>query len=131
MTTQVGTHIDALGHLSNGEMLCNVNKAEDLVTDWGLERLGIENASPMITRGILFDVAGVTGGPHMQPGQTVTVEHLERAAETGGFSVEPGDMAVEVVPNSDDAGAPVRSGRLRGLSDRESGPGRVGGRKDP
>ena len=94
MTTHVGTHIDALGHFSNGEMLYNGNKAEDVVTDWGLERLGIENAPPMITRGILFDVAGVTGGPHMQPGQTVTVEHLERAAETGGFSVEPGDIAL-------------------------------------
>jgi kynurenine formamidase len=94
MTTHVGTHIDALGHFSNGEMLYNGNKAEDVVTDWGLERLGIENAPPMITRGILFDVAGVTGGPHMQPGQTVTVEHLERAAEIGGFSVESGDIAL-------------------------------------
>jgi kynurenine formamidase len=94
MTTHVGTHIDALGHFSNGAMLYNGNKAEDVVTDWGLERLGIENAPPMITRAVLFDVAGVTGGPHMQPGQTVTVEHLERAAETGGFGVEPGDIAL-------------------------------------
>jgi kynurenine formamidase len=94
MTTHVGTHIDALGHFSNGEMLYNGNKAADVVTDWGLERLGIEHAPPMITRGLLFDVAGVTGGTHMQPGQTVTVEHLQRAAETGGFSVEKGDIAL-------------------------------------
>jgi kynurenine formamidase len=88
MTTHVGTHIDALGHFSNGEMLYNGNKAADVVTDWGLERLGIEHAPPMITRGVLFDV-GV-----MAAGQTVTVEHLQRAAEAGGFAVEPGDIAL-------------------------------------
>jgi kynurenine formamidase len=94
MTTHVGTHIDALGHFSKGDMLYNGNKAADVVTDWGLDRLGIEHAPPMITRGVLFDVAGATGGAHMQPGQTVTVEHLERAAEAGGFAVEPGDIAL-------------------------------------
>ncbi|HET6608178.1 MAG TPA: cyclase family protein [Rhodopila sp.] len=94
MTTHVGTHIDALGHFSKGDMLYNGNKAADVVTDWGLDRLGIEHAPPMITRGVLFDVAGATGAAHMQPGQTVTVEHLQRAAEAGGFAVEPGDIAL-------------------------------------
>jgi kynurenine formamidase len=94
MTTHVGTHIDALGHFSNGDMLYNGNKAADVVTDWGLDRLGIEHAPPMITRGVLFDVAAMTGGTHMQPGQTVTAEHLKRAAEAGGFALEPGDIAL-------------------------------------
>ncbi|MBS0639713.1 MAG: cyclase family protein [Proteobacteria bacterium] len=94
MTAHVGTHIDALGHFSKGDMLYNNNPAAEVVTDWGLDRLGIEHAPPMITRGILFDVAGVTGGPHMLPGQTITPDHLKRAADTGGFSVEPGDIAL-------------------------------------
>lgn len=94
MTAHVGTHIDALGHFSKGDMLYNGNKAEDVVTDWGLERLGIEHAPPMITRGILFDVARANGGAHGMPGQTITVEHLKRAAEGGGFAVEPGDIAL-------------------------------------
>jgi kynurenine formamidase len=94
MTAHVGTHIDALGHFSKGEMLYNNNRAADVVTDWGLDKLGIEHAPPMITRGVLFDVAGATGGDHMQSGQTVTVEHLKRAADAGRFSVEPGDIAL-------------------------------------
>ncbi len=94
MTAHVGTHIDALGHFSKGDMLYNNNPAADVVTDWGLEKLGIEHAPPMITRGLLFDVAGVTGGPHMLPGQTITPDHLKRAADVGGFSVEPGDIAL-------------------------------------
>src|SRR5215475_248944 len=71
MTMHVGTHIDALGHFSNGDMLYNGNCAADVVTDWGLDRLGIENAPPMITRGLLFDVAGADGGQHLNPGRTV------------------------------------------------------------
>lgn len=94
MTTHVGTHIDALGHFSNGDMLYNGNCAADVVTDWGLEKLGIENAPPMITRGLLFDVAGCDGGPHLNPGRTVTPDDLKRAADTAGFAVQPGDIAL-------------------------------------
>jgi kynurenine formamidase len=94
MTTHVGTHIDALGHFSRGDMLYNGNCAADVVTDWGLDRLGIENAPPMITRGLLFDVAGVDGGPHLAPGRTVTPDDLKRAADAGSFTVQPGDIAL-------------------------------------
>ena len=94
MTTHVGTHIDALGHFSQGDMLYNGNRAADVVTDWGLERRGIEHAPPMITRGLLFDVAGLDGGAHLNPGRVVTPEDLRRAAVAGGFSVEPGDIAL-------------------------------------
>ena len=94
MTTHVGTHIDALGHFSKGDMLYNNNNAADVVTDWGLQRLGIEHVPPMITRGLLFDVAASQGSAHMQAGQTVTADDLRRAADTGGFTVEPGDIAL-------------------------------------
>src|SRR4051794_16664858 len=72
MTAHVGTHIDALGHFSKGDMLYNGNAAAEVVTDWGLDRLGIEHAPPMITRAVLFDVAP---GTHMTPGQVVTADH--------------------------------------------------------
>ncbi|WP_428483228.1 cyclase family protein [Rhodopila sp.] len=94
MTTHVGTHIDALGHFSNGDRLYNNNAAADVVTDWGLDRLGIEHVPPMITRGLLFDVAGAAGSAHLSAGQTVTPDHLKRAADAGGFAVEPGDIAL-------------------------------------
>ena len=94
MTAHVGTHIDALGHFSRGDMLYNNNPAAEVVTDWGLERLGIEHAPPMITRGLLFDVAGADGGQHLNPGRAVTPDELKRAADAGGFAVEPGDIAL-------------------------------------
>ena len=62
MTTHVGTHIDALGHFSKGDMLYNGNCAADVVTDWGLDRLGIEHAVE-ITVFIAHDVRRI-GGRH-------------------------------------------------------------------
>lgn len=94
MTMHVGTHIDALGHFSKGDMLYNGNCAADVVTDWGLDKLGIEKAPPMITRGLLFDVAGFDGGAHLNPGRVVTPDDLKRAASAGGFTVQPGDIAM-------------------------------------
>ncbi len=94
MTMHVGTHIDALGHFSKGDMLYNANPAIDTVTDWGLLKLGIEHAPPMITRGLLFDVAGLDGGAHLNPGRVITPDDLKRTASAGGFSIEPGDIAL-------------------------------------
>ena len=94
MTTHVGTHIDALGHFSSGDMLFNGFCAPDVVTDWGLEKLGIENVPPIITRGLVFDVAGLDGGAHLPPGRVVTPDDLARCAQAGGFKVEPGDVAL-------------------------------------
>ena len=88
MTAHVGTHIDALGHFSKGDMLYNGNAAADVVTDWGLDRLGVEHVPPMITRAVLFDVGGPT---HLPAGHTVTPDDLKRAAGRGGFAVESGD----------------------------------------
>ena len=92
MTAHVGTHIDALGHFSKGDMLYNGNAAADVVTDWGLDRLGIENAPPMITRGLLFDVRRRRA--HLTPGQTCNAGRSEAGRRRGGFAVEPGDIAL-------------------------------------
>ena len=87
MTAHVGTHIDALCHFSKGDRLYNGLSAADTVTDWGLERLGIEHAPPMITRGVLLDVAGLDGGQHLNPGRAVTPDELARAADKAGVAI--------------------------------------------
>jgi kynurenine formamidase len=94
MTAHVGTHIDALGHFSKGDRLYNGLSAAETVTDWGLEKLGIEHAPPMITRGVLLDVAGLDGGPHLNPGRVVTPDDLARAADAAKLAIEPGDIVL-------------------------------------
>ena len=94
MTAHVGTHIDALGHFSKGDRLYNGLSAADTVTDWGLVKLGIEHAPPMITRGILLDVAGLDGGAHLNPGRAITPDELKRAADTARIAIAPGDIVL-------------------------------------
>ena len=67
MTTHVGTHMDALGHFSKGDLLYGGHPVDDTVDDWGLLNLGIEHCPPIITRGVMLDVAGADGGHY--PGE--------------------------------------------------------------
>jgi kynurenine formamidase len=94
MTAHVGTHIDALGHVSKGMQLFNGFACEEVTTGWGLEKLGVEQIPPIITRGVLLDVAGADGGSHLEARRVVTPEDLARAAETAGVTIQPGDVAV-------------------------------------
>ncbi|HEX3863465.1 MAG TPA: cyclase family protein [Stellaceae bacterium] len=94
MTMHVGTHIDALGHFSIGDRLYNGLSAEETVTDWGLDQLGIEHAPPMITRGVLLDVAGLDGGAHLNPGRAITPDELKRAADAAGVAISAGDIVL-------------------------------------
>lgn len=91
MTMHVGTHIDALGHVSKGDRLYNDRSAADTLGDWGLAALGIEQAPPMITRGVLIDVAGLDGGEHLAPGREVTEAEIAAALAHTGAAIEPGD----------------------------------------
>jgi kynurenine formamidase len=94
MTMHVGTHIDALGHVSKGDRLYNDRAAADTLGDWGLAALGIEQAPPMITRGLLLDVASLDGGEYLGPGRVVTPEELAATAAAAGLAIEPGDIVL-------------------------------------
>lgn len=65
LTTHVGTHIDSLGHFTQGDRMHGGYSAELTVDDFGLLNLGIENCPPMITRGIVLDVSKIDGGEHL------------------------------------------------------------------
>lgn len=92
MTTHVGTHIDALGHCSIGDRLYNGFSADEVVGDRGLTHLGVEHIPPIVTRGVLLDVAGLDGGAHLERGRAVTADDLRRAAAHAGVSVMEGDV---------------------------------------
>ena len=56
-TFQVGTQLDSLGHIQAGERFYNGWTTRDLVQSNGLTRFGMETVPPVITRGVLLDVA--------------------------------------------------------------------------
>ena len=90
----IGSQLDGLGHLGIEHVYYNGNKLADFADPNGLKKLGIEKVPPMVTRGVLLDVAGADGGQHLNPGRVVTPEELARAEATAKVTLEPGDIAL-------------------------------------
>lgn len=93
--THVGTHIDALGHVSHcGELYGGVDAAEAQVGMRGLQTHGIDSVAPIVTRGVLLDIPALLGVDRLEGGTEITVEHLEGAASQQGTPVGPGDVVL-------------------------------------
>ena len=93
MGVQAATHWDALAHVSYGGRLYNGLDA-GVVGEGGASRLGIEQFGPVVTRGVLADVAAVHGVDHFDDGYPVTGDDLEAATAGRGVRVEPGDAVL-------------------------------------
>ena len=91
---QMGTHLDALAHIGKGDRCYGGRRYSDIVQQSGLKELGIENVGPVITRGILLDIAGLKGVPHLEAGQIITPEDLDQASKQEGVEVKPGDVLI-------------------------------------
>lgn len=90
-----GTHIDAIGHVSvNGKLHGGIEASEVQVGTRGLQQLGIEQALPMVRRGVLLDIAGMLGVEALDPATPITGELLERCAGETGVSVGDGDTVL-------------------------------------
>jgi kynurenine formamidase len=86
----VGTHVDALAHVSHEGLLYGGGPA---VSDHrGFAEMGIDDFPPYVGRGVLLDVAKVHGVPVLPAGYEVTVDDLEKAAD--GLDIRPGDVVL-------------------------------------
>jgi len=89
-----GTHVDALGHFTIADEMYNGHSAQEAIGDWGLERLGIEQAPPIITRAVLLDIATYKGVEHLEGGTVVTPADLEGVVNKQKVSIQPGDAVL-------------------------------------
>jgi kynurenine formamidase len=90
----VGTHIDALSHVShNGELHGGISAA-DAQRGGAFTSHGAENLPGLLRRGVLLDVAAVHEAATLPPGYGVTAEDLELAAARAGTSPGEGDVAL-------------------------------------
>lgn len=93
-TFQVGTQLDSIGHIQIGDRFYNGWKVQDVVEDWGLNRFGIETVPPIITRGILIDVAGYKGVDRLAAGYAISVADVENALAKEGVDLRVGDVVL-------------------------------------
>jgi kynurenine formamidase len=93
MGVQAATHWDALSHVGYDGELYN-GTADSVVTEAGAARLGIEHYGPVVSRGLLLDVARLKGVDHFDDGYPITGDDLDEAASAAGLTVEAGDIVL-------------------------------------
>jgi kynurenine formamidase len=91
---QVGTQFDGLGHIGVGELFYNGNDRGDFAAGEGLTRLGVENVGPLVTRGVLVDVAAFKGVARLDGGYEITLADLRGALERQRTEVSSGDVVI-------------------------------------
>jgi len=92
MGVQAATHWDALAHVGYEGLLYN-NMSDAAVTqDDGATRLGIERYGPIVTRGVLLDIARLLGVEYFEDAHAITGDDLATAERQAGVSVERGDI---------------------------------------
>lgn len=89
MVDHMGTHLDALNHISYDNKFYNGNDAYEISTTYGTSKLGIDSTPPVVTRGIMVDATG--GRKIMDKGEPVSVGFVEKYLEERNINVLPGD----------------------------------------
>jgi kynurenine formamidase len=91
---QIGTQFDGLGHVGIGDLFYNGNRRSDFARAEGLTKLGIEHVGPLITRGVLIDVARFKGVAQLQGGYEITPADLQGALKRQGTEIRSGDVVL-------------------------------------
>lgn len=93
-TFQVGTQLDSIGHIQIGDLFYNGLTTTDVVEPWGLNQLGIETVPPIITRGVLIDVAAYKGKAWLKAGYVITLADVRGALARQNLVIHPGDAVL-------------------------------------
>jgi len=93
-TFQVGTQLDSIGHIQAGERFYNGWTTGDLVQSNGLARFGMETIPPVITRGVLLDVAAYKQVERLPRGYVITRADVEGTLAHEGLMLRAGDAVL-------------------------------------
>ncbi|MBX7160143.1 MAG: cyclase family protein [Acidimicrobiia bacterium] len=94
LSTQGTTHWDAIAHVTYEEKLFNGFPASKVSAHRGATRCGIDRVGPVVTRGVLLDVAAAKGVGRLDGGYPITGDDLDAAAAMAAVTVEPGDAVL-------------------------------------
>lgn len=103
MSDNVATQIDGLGHATEGadNHWYNGFKEADWGGDFGVRKCGAETIPPIITRGVLLDVAGYKKVDSLPAHTRIDADMLQATARWAKVKINPGDAVF------------VRTGALR------------------
>jgi kynurenine formamidase len=92
-TLHTSSHIDALIHVQHEGRTYGGHEAGEIRNDRGWLRYGAETIPPIVTRGVVLDVAGALGVARLDDGYEITIDDL-RAAGADQTGVRAGDAVL-------------------------------------
>ena len=110
-----GTHMDALGHIAVDNRVHGVEDISQWQSYGGLKKAGIDQAAPVVTRGLLLDMAALHGTDCLTPDHGIGSEDLRAACRKQEVTIQPGDAVL------------IRTGWIKHYADARAYVGHHGG----
>lgn len=90
----IGSQLDGLGHLGINHVYYNGTHISDFWRPEGLSKFGIDMIPPIVTRGVLLDIAGLRGVKMMNASEEIHADELKRAAKQQRVKIRKGDVVI-------------------------------------
>ena len=90
----IGTQIDGFGHIGHDGKFYNGHTVEDIYDPKGLKKLGTEHVPPIVTRGVLIDMAAYRGVEQLPPMGQFGSSDIKAAAASQGVEIGKGDVVL-------------------------------------
>lgn len=90
----VGTQIDGLGHIGIGSNFYNSLPADQFFAKDGLKQLGSEHIPPMVTKGVLLDIAKFRSKDRLDASEVIDAQTIYDASQQQGVSIGKGDVVL-------------------------------------
>ena len=90
----IGSQLDGLGHMGIDHVYYNGNRAQDFVAPTGLTKLSVHQLPPIVSRGVLLDMAKLAGQNPMPEGMAFNRKEIMAAQAAQGVQIEPGDVVL-------------------------------------
>ncbi|HWX07007.1 MAG TPA: cyclase family protein, partial [Bradyrhizobium sp.] len=86
--------IDGLGHIGVSWTYYNGLKSTDFAAADGLKKLGVEKIPPIVTRGVMLDMAAYYNSDVVKEGTAFNVKEIEEVAKKQGVEIRQGDVVI-------------------------------------
>ena len=94
MGGHTGTHLDALSHVSFKGKLHGGVDAYEAQIGTRFNKLGLETVEPIVTRGVLLDIAGFKNVNTIDPPEAITDKMLNEVAAAQSVTIKSGDAVL-------------------------------------
>ena len=83
----IGSQIDGLGHIGVSWTYYNGLKSTDFAAADGLKKLGVEKIPPIVTRGVMLDMAAYYNTDVVKEGTAFNVKEIDEVAKKQGVEI--------------------------------------------